>query len=176
MAEDFPPNSCPDFTSFCRARRTSSPRYFADIIFSKLRGEGWDLYRVLLSRLAFYEDSTSLSSQTRPSLTLQKSERGSSRGTPQSKERISCVRSSFLTRSSMFFASWTFKTPVLGTKIRPQAWSFGVGPPRLKVDTDVIHVIKWTRPFHSIFAYCKWSKTKLTGRLGMKLDLLCKTI
>ena len=40
--------------------------------------------------------------------------------------------------------------------------SFDRGPlPPLstEVDTDVIHMIKWTRPFPSAFVYCKQSKT-----------------
>ena len=47
-----------------------------------------------------------------------------------------------------------FKIPPLGTetiyKIRPQAHSFDGGPLHPSVylvDTDVIHIIKWTRPF-----------------------------
>ena len=39
LVEDFPPNSCPHLTNFCRASRTSSPRYFPDIVFSKLGEE-----------------------------------------------------------------------------------------------------------------------------------------
>jgi len=38
-----------------------------------------------------------------------------------------------------------------------------------KVDTDVIHVIKWTRPSPSVFAYWKWSKTGRWKSLGTRL-------
>ena len=38
--------------------------------------------------------------------------------------------------------------------------SFDWGPPlSTQVDTDVIHMIKWTRPSPFVFAYCKWSNT-----------------
>ena len=37
----------------------------------------------------------------------------------------------------------------------------GSPPPPLstQADTDIIHVIKWTRPLPSVFAYCQQSKT-----------------
>ena len=42
------------------------------------------------------------------------------------------------------------------------------------IDTDVIHVIKWTRPSPSIFAYCKRSKTGRWEGLGTRLhDIHC---
>ena len=59
-------------------------------------------------------------------------------------------------------------------KIRPQARSFDEGPlPPLstQVDTDVIHVIKHTRPSLSVFAYCKRSKTGRWVGLGTRLGL-----
>ena len=37
-------------------------------------------------------------------------------------------------------------------------WGIPSPPLFTKVDTDVIHVIKWTRPSPSVFAYCKLSK------------------
>ena len=54
--------------------------------------------------------------------------------------------------------------------IRPQARSFDGGPlPPSLVYTDIIHMIKYTRPSPSIFAYCKRSKTGLWEDLGMSL-------
>ena len=41
-------------------------------------------------------------------------------------------------------------------------------PLSTKVDTDVIHMIKWTRPFPSVFAYCKRSKTGRWEGLGTR--------
>ena len=40
-----------------------------------------------------------------------------------------------------------------------------------EVDTDVIHVIKWTRPSPSVFAYCKRSKTGRWEGLGTRLGV-----
>ena len=37
------------------------------------------------------------------------------------------------------------------------------------LDTDVIHMIKWTKPFLFVFAYCKRSKTRRWEGLGMRL-------
>ena len=51
-------------------------------------------------------------------------------------------------------------------KIRPQARLFGGGSLPHSVDTDVTHVIKWTRTPSSIFAYCKRSKNWTEGRPG----------
>ena len=44
-------------------------------------------------------------------------------------------------------------------------------PLSTKVDTDVIHMIRWTRPSPSVFAYCKRSKTGWWEGLGMRLDI-----
>ena len=49
-------------------------------------------------------------------------------------------------------------------------------PLSTQVDTDVIHVIKWTRPSPSIFAYCKWSKTGQWEGLRMRLNLPTCTV
>ena len=51
-------------------------------------------------------------------------------------------------------------------KIRPQARLFNGGPLPHSVDTDVTHVIKWTRTPSSIFAYCKRSKNWTERRPG----------
>ena len=40
-----------------------------------------------------------------------------------------------------------------------------------RVDTDVIHVIKWSRPSPSVFAYCKRSKTGRWEGLGTRLGV-----
>ena len=39
-------------------------------------------------------------------------------------------------------------------------------PLSTEVDSDVIHMIKWTRPYPSAFAYCKRSKNWMVGRPG----------
>ena len=54
-------------------------------------------------------------------------------------------------------------------KIRPHAHSFDGGPLYTQEDTDIIHLIKWTKPSPSVFAYCKWSKTGRWEGLGMRL-------
>ena len=43
------------------------------------------------------------------------------------------------------------------------------GPSPLCLPKYVIHVIKWTRPSPSIFAYCKQSKTEQWEGLGTRL-------
>ena len=96
---------------------------------------------------------------------------------PRSEERISNTRSSFQTWSSMFFTSWMLETPAStwgrNYTIWSQVCSFDGGtlPPPLstKVDRDVIHVIKYIRPSHSIFAYCKQWKTGPWEGLGTRL-------
>ena len=53
-----------------------------------------------------------------------------------------------------------------GRKYRPQAVRY----PSLPLsETDVTHVIKWTRPSPSVFAYCKLLKTGWWEGLGMRL-------
>ena len=56
----------------------------------------------------------------------------------------------------------------LGQKL--QARSFNRGPLLYLVDTDIIYMIKWTRPSPSVFAYCKQSKTGWWEDLGTRLD------
>ena len=53
----------------------------------------------------------------------------------------------------------------------PPMWSrYNLSPSwSTKVDTDVIHVIKWTRPSPSVFVYCKQSKTGRWEGLGTRL-------
>ena len=90
------------------------------------------------------------------------------------KERILHICSSFWTsyRSGTSFASGTFETPTLWQKLQDKASSlfFRWGTPlSTMVDTDVIHMIKWTRPSPSIFAHCKRSKTGRWEVLGTRL-------
>ena len=88
------------------------------------------------------------------------------------------MRSSSWTKSGTFFASQTFKTPALGTETTRKGLrlvlSTGPLPPSVYLgDTDVIHVIKWTRPSPSIFAYCKRSETGRWEGLGTRLHNVC---
>ena len=67
------------------------------------------------------------------------------------------------------------------SKDKPQARSFDGGLlPRLstKVDTDDVHMIKWTRPLPSVFVYCGRSKTGWWSRRPGNEDsfLLCPYI
>ena len=57
-------------------------------------------------------------------------------------------------------------------------YSMGDPSPPLstQVDTDVIHVIKWTLPSPSVFAYCKESKTGQWEGLRMRLNLPTCTV
>ena len=50
-------------------------------------------------------------------------------GGPRLKERISHTRSLFWTKSSTFFASWTFKTQALGTETTASSLFFRSGTP-----------------------------------------------
>ena len=56
----------------------------------------------------------------------------------------------------------------------PFFW-WGTPFPSVYVDTDVIHMIKYTRSSPSVFAYCKWSKTGRWEALGTKLTLAYNT-
>ena len=90
--------------------------------------------------------------------------------------------SSFSTRSGTLYASRMFETPVLGTETTRKGLklflSIGESLPPLStyVDTDIINVIKWTRPSPSVFAYCKRSKTGRWEGLGTRLFEVCCSV
>ena len=70
----------------------------------------------------------------------------------------------FWNRSGTFFTLQTSKLQHLGQKLQNKVWSLffwsGTPPPSVYLGRqNVIHVIQWTKPSRSIFAYCKWSKT-----------------
>ena len=60
---------------------------------------------------------------------------------------------------------------------RPQSQFFSTGDPSpplsTLVDTDIIHVIKWTTPSPSVLAYCKRSKTGQWEGQGTRLYNVC---
>ena len=73
-------------------------------------------------------------------------------GRPLIKERILHMRSLFEPGAVHFALLERSKLQCLGQKLQ---------------DTDIIHMINWTRPSPSIFAYCKQSKLD-SGRPGIK--------
>ena len=86
---------------------------------------------------------------------------------PQSKERISCTRSSFWTRSGTFLISWTFKTPALEAETtRPEAHFFNRGPLPLSVYLGRQTCDKMDQAFSLNFCILQVIKNWTVGRPG----------
>ena len=83
-----------------------------------------------------------------------------------------CTCSSFWSRRQYVFHFVSVQNSCAWGRNYMQARSFNGGllPLSTYEGTNIIHMIKWTRPSPSVFVYCKWSRTGQWEGLGTRLS------